>query len=162
MAKNQPIKRLKIAEQIIIVCLFAVIIPFSISGIIINNVNQQSVRAQLCNTATIIANSVSDSIDVFDKTIKFCVNEIVEDINEIPDERNRQIYLNKASKNATFYKQLFLVQTEEQALTIKENALKHNEVVFYKKTNKGNYLVAKFDIKTLKENLFNSTDSDSR
>ena len=101
-------RRLKIAEQIIIVCLFAVIIPFSISGIIINNVNQQSVRAQLCNTATIIANSVSDSIDVFDKTIKFCVNEIVEDINEIPDERNRQIYLNKASKNLLLISASFL------------------------------------------------------
>ena len=35
MAKNQPIKRLKIAEQINIVCLFAVIIPFYISGIVI-------------------------------------------------------------------------------------------------------------------------------
>lgn len=162
MANNTPIKRLKIVEQIIIVSLFAVIIPFSISGIVINNINQQSVRAQLCNTGTIIANSVSDSIDVFDKTITFLVNEIVSDINELPDSFERQHYISRVSRNATFYKSLFFVKNEKEALKLKEIAPKNHEVIYYKKTNRGDYLVAKFDIETLKDNLFTSTGSDNR
>ena len=39
-------RRLKIAEQIIIVSFFAVLIPMTVSGIIINNINQQSNTAQ--------------------------------------------------------------------------------------------------------------------
>lgn len=162
MVNKAPIKRLKIVEQIIIVSLFAVIIPFSISGIVINNINQQSVRAQLCNTGTIIANSVSDSIDVFEKTMTFCVNELVRDINEIPENADRQRFITRVSRNAEFYKSLFFVPTEKEALKLKEIASQNNEVIFYKKTNKGNYLIAKFDIETLKSNLFNSTDTDNR
>ena len=37
----------------------------SISGFIINNINQQSVRSQLRETAILIANMVSDEIDFF-------------------------------------------------------------------------------------------------
>lgn len=162
MVNKAPIKRLKIVEQIIIVSLFAVIIPFSISGIVINNINQQSVRAQLCNTGTIIANSVSDSIDVFEKTMTFCVNELVRDINEIPENADRQRFITRVSRNAEFYKSLFFVPTEKEAIKLKEIASQNNEVIFYKKTNKGNYLIAKFDIETLKSNLFNSTDTDNR
>ena len=44
-------KRLKIVEQIAIVFFFAVLIPMTISGFIINNINQQSVRSQLRQTA---------------------------------------------------------------------------------------------------------------
>ena len=69
MAKFFSKRRLKIAEQIIIVIFFAVIIPMSISGIIINNVNQQSNRAQLREAAIMIANIVSEEVDVFQHSI---------------------------------------------------------------------------------------------
>lgn len=162
MAHNTPIKRLKIVEQIIIVSLFAVIIPFSISGIVINNINQQSVRAQLYNTGTIIANSVSDSIDVFDKTINFLMTETISEINAISDNYERQKYLTKVSDNTDFYKSLFIVRNEKEAIKLKEIAPQNHEVVYYQRTNKGDYLVAKFDIEKLKENLFTSTGTDNR
>ena len=41
------LKKLKIIEQIAIVFFIAVVIPMSISGLIINNINQKSVRHQL-------------------------------------------------------------------------------------------------------------------
>ena len=56
-------KRLKIVEQITIVFFFAVLIPMTISGFIINNINQQSVRSQLRQSAVLIANMLSDEID---------------------------------------------------------------------------------------------------
>ena len=62
-------RRLKIAEQIIIVIFFAVIIPMTISAFIINNVNQQSNRAQLRDAAVMVANIVSEEVDVFQHSI---------------------------------------------------------------------------------------------
>lgn len=56
-------KHLKIVEQIAIVFIFAVIVPMTISGFIINNINQQSMRYQLRESAVLIANMVSDEID---------------------------------------------------------------------------------------------------
>jgi sensor histidine kinase regulating citrate/malate metabolism len=66
-------RRLKIAEQIIVVSFFAVLIPMIVSGFIINNVNQQSNRQQLRTAAVMIANIVSEEIDVFEKTITNCI-----------------------------------------------------------------------------------------
>ena len=63
-------KHLKIVEQIAIVFIFAVIIPMSVSGFIINNINQQAIRYQLRESAVLIANMVSDEIDFFNKTVR--------------------------------------------------------------------------------------------
>ena len=70
MAKFFSKRRLKIAEQIIIVIFFAVIIPMTISGFVINNINQQSNRAQLKDAAIMIANVVSEEIEVFKNSIE--------------------------------------------------------------------------------------------
>ena len=91
MAKFFSKRRLKIAEQIIIVIFFAVLIPMTVSGIIINNVNQQSNRAQLRDAATMIADIVSEEVDVFQHSID---NELMQisssleyyDSREIADE----------------------------------------------------------------------------
>ena len=40
------LKKLKIIEQIAIVFFIAVVIPMAISGFVINNINQQSLRHQ--------------------------------------------------------------------------------------------------------------------
>ena len=96
-------RRLKIAEQIIIVIFFAVIIPMSISGIIINNVNQQSNRAQLRDAAVMIANIVSEEIDVFQHSID---NELAQisttlEYYNSPDKNND--YLDTILKNMPFF-----------------------------------------------------------
>ena len=48
----------------------------SISGFIINNINQQSVRSQLRETAILIANMVSDEIDFFIQQNNMTLNQI--------------------------------------------------------------------------------------
>ena len=66
---NLKFHRLKIVEQIALVFFFAVIIPMSVSGFIINNINQQAVRAQLRDYAIMMANVVSDEIDFYSSNI---------------------------------------------------------------------------------------------
>ena len=70
-------RRLKIAEQIIVVSFFAVLIPMTISGLIINNVNQQSSRAQLRDAAVMISKIVSEEIDVYEQTVDKELKQVV-------------------------------------------------------------------------------------
>ena len=69
-------KRLKIVEQIVVVVCFAVLIPLTVSGVIINNINQQAVRYQLRESAVLIANMISDEIDFFSNTINTSLEQI--------------------------------------------------------------------------------------
>ena len=82
-------KRLKIVEQIGIVFFFAVLIPMTISGFIINNVNQQSLRSQLRESAVLIANMVSAEVDFLSKTDEELSKEL---FHSLQDEK-RQIYV---------------------------------------------------------------------
>ncbi|MDR1327828.1 MAG: hypothetical protein LBJ74_05420 [Heliobacteriaceae bacterium] len=82
-------KRLKIVEQIGIVFFFAVLIPMTISGFIINNVNQQSMRSQLRESAVLIANMVSAEVDFLSKSGEGLRNEL---FRSLQDEK-RQIYV---------------------------------------------------------------------
>lgn len=77
------IKRLKIIEQIAIVFFFAVVIPMSISGFIINNINQQSVRHQLRESAKLIANMVTDEMN-------FLIQSDVDRVEEISRSYTRK------------------------------------------------------------------------
>ncbi len=87
-------KRKKIVEQIGIVFFFAVLIPMSVSGFIINNVNQQSMRAQLRESAVLIANMVADEIVFYDKTVGGDLEKLPQDslFHSLQDEK-RQIYV---------------------------------------------------------------------
>ena len=77
-------KHLKIVEQIAIVVIFAVIVPMTVSGFIINNINQQAVRYQLRESAVLIANMVSDEIDFFNKTVNSSMEQIAFHLKYFP------------------------------------------------------------------------------
>ena len=92
MRKFVKFKRLKIAEQILIVLFFAVVTPMIVSGIIINNVNQQAMRSQLQESAKMIANIISDGIDAFYFT-NMPKNEMKTKLFNFLKNDNRQIYV---------------------------------------------------------------------
>ena len=103
MSKFFSKRRLKIAEQIIIVIFFAVIIPMTISGIIINNVNQQSNRAQLREAAVMIANIVSEEVDVFQHSIDNELTQISTTLKYYNSPEKADDYLDTILKNMPFY-----------------------------------------------------------
>ena len=102
MAKFFSKRRLKIAEQIIIVIFFAVFIPMSISGIIINNVNQQSNRAQLKEAAVMIANIVSEEVDVFQHSIDNELTQIATTLEYYDSPEKANEYLSIIIKKLPF------------------------------------------------------------
>ena len=83
-------KHLKIVEQIAIVFIFAVVVPMTISGFIINNINQQSMRYQLRESAVLIANMVSDEIDFFNKTVSSNLEQIIYSLNYFPTQKAKK------------------------------------------------------------------------
>ena len=161
MVKFFSKRRLKIAEQIIIVIFFAIIIPMTISGIIINNVNQQSNRAQLREAAIMIANIVSEEVDVFQHSIDNELAQISTTLEYYDSPEKASDYLDTILKNLPFYKELTIVKPQE--LKLFDHYKSSNDYsVFTKEQKNGNYLVAVLDMKNLKENLFKTLEQDKR
>lgn len=162
MAITIRASRLKIVEQIAIVLFFAVVIPMSISGFIINNINQQSVRNQLKVTAGLIANMVSDEIDVFQTTASNELKQIVMTLNYFPTEQEKRAYLKRIVNNSDVYKRLFVVNNYSDFQTVYKNCIQNEETAICQKLNNGKYLVAVFDITVLRNQLFSPLDKDKR
>lgn len=162
MAITIRASRLKIVEQIAIVLFFAVVIPMTISGFIINNINQQSVRNQLKVTAELIANMVSDEIDVFQTTASNELKQIVMTFNYFPTEQEKRAYLKRIVNNSDVYKRLFVVNSYSDFKTVYKNCIQNEETAICQKLKNGQYLVAVFDITALRNQLFSPLDKDKR
>ncbi len=154
--------RLKIVEQIAIVLFFAVVIPMSISGIIINNINQQSVRLQLREAAILIANMVSDEVDVFQASASNELNQIVMTLDYFNSESAKLNYLNKIQKNSDIYKKIFIINTEDEFAKIYDECIHNQETALKAPLKDGRYLVAIFDINVLREQIFSPLKDDKR
>ena len=78
------LKRLKIVEQIIIVLFFAVLIPFFTIGFIISNISQHSIRHELANSATLMANFLADTIENYVLYSELQLNQMASGFKYIP------------------------------------------------------------------------------
>ena len=154
-------RRLKIAEQIIIVIFFAVLIPMTVSGVIINNINQQSNRAQLRSAAVMIANIVSEEIDVFVHSINNELAQIVATLEYYKSPGQEQAYLDTVIKDLPFYKELAIIKPEKLE-SYQMYSIQDDYAVFDRPLADGRYLVAILDMKNLKTNLFKTLTEDKR
>ncbi len=154
-------RRLKIAEQIIIVIFFAVLIPMTVSGVIINNINQQSNRAQLRSAAVMIANIVSEEIDVFTHSINNELAQIAATLEYYNSPVQEQKYLDTIIQNLSFYKELAVVK-ESELPKYEIYSVQDDYAVFSRPLKSGKFLVAVLDIKNLQKNLFKTLTDDKR
>lgn len=154
-------RRLKIAEQIIIVIFFAVLIPMTVSGVIISNINQQSNRAQLRSAAVMIANIVSEEIDVFEHSINNELTQIIASLEYLNNPNQEQSYLDSIIGNLPFYKELAIVE-KSQLEKYKMYSIQDDYAVFSRPMKNGHYLVAVLDINNLQKNLFKTLTEDKR
>lgn len=75
----------------------------TVSGIIINNINQQSNRAQLREAAVMIANIVSEEIEVFDHSINNELSQIIATMEYYKNPAQEQKYLDTIIERLPFY-----------------------------------------------------------
>lgn len=161
MSKFFSKRRLKIAEQIIIVIFFAVLIPMTVTGFIINNINQQSNRAQLRYAATLIANIVAEEIEVFENSVNNELSLAVVALEENSSPEYQQIYIDKILKTLPFYKEITVVN-KESLKKYEAYKFRDNYYAINRPMKNGKYLVAVLDAESLKKKIFKTVTSDKR
>lgn len=161
LKKIIKLKRLKIAEQIIIVLLFAVLIPMAISGFIINNINQQSMRSQLRDSAVLISKIVSEEIDVF---ITSSLNELnqIKNSYEFLSPSSRRSYLRTIIRKSPEFQDLKILDTPQELEALHNYNVEHNAFSIYTTLENGKFLVATFDVDFVKKKLFRSMLDEER
>ncbi len=155
-------KRLKIVEQIGIVFFFAVLIPMSVFGFIINNVNQQSMRHQLRESAVLIINIISDEIDFFSDNVSGMLEHLAFFLKYLPNDNARTKYLKEVQDRINNCEDLLIANNQEQADKIREENKLTNRGTITVNLQNGKVLVATFSMLALQDELFNSLQDDKR
>lgn len=155
-------KRLKIVEQIAIVLVLSVLIPMTISGFIINNINQQSIRSQLRESAVLIANMVSDEIDFFIQQNEMTLNQIAYTLDYFPDARTKNDFLNSVKEKFGNCDNISIVkyQADLDKLIIKNH--ENQKATIYNRLKNGDYIVITYNVDNIRSQLFKSLDNDNR
>lgn len=155
-------KRLKIVEQIGIVFFFAVLIPMSVFGFIINNVNQQSMRYQLRESAILITNMVSDEIDFFADNVSGMLEHLALSLKYFKDDATRNKYLQEVKSQIKDCESIVIAKNQEEAEIIKQANKTNNNATITVALDKEKVLVATFSLLSLQDELFNSLQDDKR
>ncbi|MBQ8635477.1 HAMP domain-containing histidine kinase [bacterium] len=106
-------RRLKIVEQIIIVLILAVLIPFITMGLIINNVSQQSIRSELANNATLMARFVGDAIESYVAFSQAQLNQMASGFNYIPSAMAKVQYFDEIEAKTKLFKNLDIIEKDK-------------------------------------------------
>lgn len=156
------LKKLKIIEQIAIVFFIAVVIPMSISGFIINNINQQSVRHQLRESAILVASMVSDEMDFYIKTNEMTLAQIADALEYLPTRAKKEKFIDDVEKKYPNCKDIVIVKTQKELEGITDNARLNEQPILSTQLKDGSYLVVTYNANNLDNQLFKSLENDNR
>ena len=106
-------KRLKIVEQIIIVLILAVLIPFMTIGIVISNISQHSLRIELAHSASLMAEFLGDTIENYVTYSQMQLNQIASGVNYIPDNIDKMKYLDEVEVKTKLFRALDIIEDYE-------------------------------------------------
>jgi len=151
----------------ILVILFAVIIPTIVSAFIVNNINQHAVRSELRYSALSITEAIASNIETFTESTRDELSQIVLALKHIPSEFEQETYLKNVLRSSNIISELYLVKKQD-----------HNEYKiwdnysFYNKENKNmevfklidsySAVMAKVDISVFQKQVFNIYRNDDR
>lgn len=155
-------KRLKIVEQIAIVIFFSVLIPMSISGFIINNINQQSVRSQLRETAILIANMVSDEIDFFIQQNNMTLNQIAYTLEFMPTTSQKESFMKDMEEKFSGCENIEIVKYQADLEKLIKSNHEMKKATIFTKLKNGDYLTVTYNVDAIQSKLFRSLDKDNR
>lgn len=168
------IKRLKIYQQLLIVFFIAVLLPLCITTLIVTNVNQHAVRAELRYSAVITADSVYQRLKKSIHEKKLAILFIAKSIEYIKSEERVKSFLKDISGASDSITTLELIDGDENINS--ENAINYfkntnveiipehdkEAILMYVSLKTGKYLKKRIDIQTIKEELFKYLIDDKR
>ncbi len=155
-------QRLKIIEQIAIVFFFAVVIPMSISGFVINNISQQAVRHQLRETATLVATMVSDEMDFLIRTNKTTLNQIADALDFLPTKAQKEAFIKEFTKKYPHCEKIDIVKNQNELDKIMQDSIVKERPVMTTKLKNGSFLAVTYNTKDIDMDLFKSLENDKR
>lgn len=155
-------KNLKIIEQIAIVFFIAVVIPMSISGFIINNINQQSVRHQLRESAILVASMVSDEMDFYIKNNESTLVQIADALEYLPTKAQRNKFIKEVASKYPNCKDIVIVKTQAELEKVTDNARLNEQPILSTQMNDGSFLVVTYNSSNLDNQIFKSLEQDNR
>ncbi len=155
-------QRLKIIEQIAIVFFFAVVIPMSISGFIINNINQQSVRHQLRESAILITSMVSDEMDFLIQSNQMTLTQIADTLEFLPPNAQKQKYIKEVTKKYPHCDKISIVRSQKELEKITDNARLNQQPILTTQMKDGSFLVVTYSSNDANVKIFQSLAEDNR
>src|SRR5574344_313741 len=155
-------RRLRIIEQILIVLFFAVLVPMVISGFIINNINQQSMRAQMRDSAVLISKMVSEEADVFALSANTQLNQIEIALSSFKSASARANYINKVLKNSPDYENILVLNSKKNLSQARKQALDKRLIPFFRPLKNGKYIGISFNVEAVRKKFFKSLSDDKR
>ncbi len=155
-------KRLKIVEQNLIVLLFAVVIPMTIGGFVISNINQKVVRSQLRENASLIAGMVSTEIDFFANAVYKNLEQIKTALSYMKTKEEKYLYLDSISQTAFGREKLDILSSKYEVELLKTKGREEGRSTLYLPLEDGHFLVATYNLDALDEELFKSLSNDKR
>ncbi len=132
-----------------------------VSGLIINNINQHAIRAQLRDSAKLVSSMVSEEIDMFIATTYNELQQVDAVLKTIPAS-SRQAYLADLKNNFKQYEDLRLVDNLNGFDKLYDKNLEKGLITINVKTYDGKYLVATYNLEVFKKFLFRSLKDDIR
>ena len=142
-------KHLKIIEQISIVLVVAVLIPFITIGIIISNVSQQSVRKELAANASLMAEFIADSTEKYIEFSQAQLNQMASGFNYIPATMSKIQYFNDIEDKTKLFKNLEVI--EKVKLPNPKTKVKEDYITLYSPIDKHYYLAGDIRINIINE-----------
>lgn len=156
------LKKLKIIEQIAIVFFIAVVIPISISGFIINNINQQSVRHQLRESAILVASMVSGEIDFFMQTSETTLAQIADTLEYLPTKKLKEKFIQEVAKRYPDCESIMIASNPQELEDLTDKAHTDEKLILSTQMKDGSFLVIIFTPNNWDRQLFKSLENDNR
>jgi len=159
-------KRLKIAEQILIVLTLALILPLIIASAIIINTNQIAVRKELISSATIIANSVENELISLENFEKNNIYSYREAILNIKSNEAKTSFLNSIKRNNEDIIDISITQLPQNIIVQQAFSIKYlpeKKEVAFSLINPENILVTKtVNINYINHHILNNFNDENR
>lgn len=156
------LKKLKIIEQIAIVFFISVVIPMSISGFVINNINQQSVRHQLRESAILVASMVADEIDFFMETSETTLAQIADSLEYLPSRALQEKFIKDVVRRYPNCESIVIVRNPKELEKLTDTAHSNEKLILSTQMKDGSFLVITYSANNWDKQLFKSLKNDNR
>jgi len=159
--------RFKIVEQMIIVMIFAVLTPMVVSGIIINNISQHTIRRELEYSVSMLSEVVVKNIETFFYAAKGELNTVTMALKHFPKSSYRRQFLESLQKYSNEISDIEIAD-----ISVYNEKFKNKNDYYYDKESEQiflaqplddkNCLIATIDRKVFADKLFEILKKDSR